>query len=158
MDQCRFESCRGYQIMSHHTKDKGDLGVSAVIFDLTRQGYSICLPLSEHLPFDLIMVSPPTFSTRRIQAKYRALKDGVIAVKQASTYSDSNGAHSTPTDLTSFDGYAIYCPDTSKVYYVPVIEVSDQTAFTLRVDPAKGNSQHVIRYAEMYETPERMFQ
>lgn len=40
--------------MKHHTKDKGDKGTGNVIADLLSKGIQICLPLSEHLPFDLI--------------------------------------------------------------------------------------------------------
>ena len=40
----------------HRTKDKGDLGVACVITDLMKAGIQVSLPLSEHLPFDLIAI------------------------------------------------------------------------------------------------------
>jgi hypothetical protein len=39
---------------SHHTKDKGDLGVLKAQLDLFEQGFAILVPLTEHCPFDLV--------------------------------------------------------------------------------------------------------
>ena len=38
----------------HHTKDKGDLGLTKIISDLTEKEFKVLLPISEHLPFDLV--------------------------------------------------------------------------------------------------------
>ena len=40
--------------MSHHTKNKGDLGVLKAQLNLFEQGFTICLPQTEHAPFDLV--------------------------------------------------------------------------------------------------------
>ena len=39
---------------SHHTKDKGDLGVLKAQVDLFEQGFAIFTPQTEHCPFDLV--------------------------------------------------------------------------------------------------------
>ena len=39
--------------MNHHTKNLGDIGVAQVIASLMKNGIQVCLPISEHLPFDL---------------------------------------------------------------------------------------------------------
>lgn len=44
--------------MSHQTKDKGDLAILMAIADLRRHGIITCLPISEHLPFDMVAVMP----------------------------------------------------------------------------------------------------
>ena len=56
--------------MEHHTKNKGDLAVAKTIADLTEKGYDIFLPLSEHLPIDLI--AHKSGEIYRIQVKHRA--------------------------------------------------------------------------------------
>jgi hypothetical protein len=38
---------------THHTKNKGDLGVLKACADLAQQGFLVLNPLSEHSPFDL---------------------------------------------------------------------------------------------------------
>jgi hypothetical protein len=103
---------------SHHTKDKGDLGVIMVMLDLVRNGIYVYFPLSEHQPSDLIAVNREG-KTARVQVKYRTLSsNGIIEVQFRSTYSDKNGHHMKPVDRTQFDCYAVYCPDNGKVYYV----------------------------------------
>src|SRR5688572_4944057 len=44
--------------MRHHTKDKGDIGLTSVMADLVRHDIQVALPISEHLPFDLVAVHP----------------------------------------------------------------------------------------------------
>jgi hypothetical protein len=55
--------------MRHKTKDKGDLGVAKTIPDLLNHQIRCCVPLSEHLPFDLIAVMPDFATLRRVQVK-----------------------------------------------------------------------------------------
>ena len=52
----------------HHTKNKGDLGVLKAQLDLFEQGFTVRVPLTEHLPFDLVAYKEGEF--RRVQVKY----------------------------------------------------------------------------------------
>ena len=103
----------------HHTKDKGDLAVAMVIADLAKQGITVCMPISEHLPFDLIAVSAD-YRIVRVQVKHCKLVGGISKLMLYSTYSDSSGKHKNFTDRSSFDAYAVYVPDVEKILYVPV--------------------------------------
>ena len=40
--------------VTHHTKQKGDLGVLKAQVDLFEQGFTILAPLTEHSPFNLV--------------------------------------------------------------------------------------------------------
>jgi hypothetical protein len=65
-------------MLSHHTKCKGDLGVLKAQLDLFEQGFTICVPQTEHAPFDLVAYRHGEF--RRVQVKYRALNaNGALA-------------------------------------------------------------------------------
>ena len=55
--------------MNHPTKNKGDIGVAQIIADLMKNGIQVCLPISEHLPFDLIAISPDGHFLKRVQVK-----------------------------------------------------------------------------------------
>ena len=61
--------------MRHHTKDKGDEGLGQVIADLMTSGVHVAVPLSEHLPFDLVAIDDGGVM-RRVQVRYRASADG----------------------------------------------------------------------------------
>jgi hypothetical protein len=67
-------------MMRHATKDKGDFAVARVIAHLLEHDIRVCLPLSEHLPFDLIAVMPDMRTLRRVQVKYR--KENVVGALQ----------------------------------------------------------------------------
>jgi hypothetical protein len=58
--------------MRHKTKDKGDLAVAKTIAHLLEYNIRCCLPLSEHLPFDLIAVMADMRTLRRVQVKFRS--------------------------------------------------------------------------------------
>jgi len=59
----------------HHTKDKGDEGLGQVIADLMTHGVRVAVPLSEHLPFDLIAIGEDG-AMRRVQVRYPCLSRG----------------------------------------------------------------------------------
>lgn len=101
---------------SHHTKDKGDLGLVKVICDMAEHRVGVYLPMSEHQPTDLVAIDKDG-RIARVQVKYRKLSaDGGIELYLRSIYSDSNGCHQKLVDRTQIDCYALYCPDNGKVY------------------------------------------
>jgi len=103
--------------LSHHTKSKGDLGVLKAQVDLFEQGFTICVPQTEHAPFDLVAYKNGEF--RRVQVKHRALnKNGVLDIKFVTCWADRHGIHSVPIDKGEIDLYCIYCPDTDRCYYL----------------------------------------
>jgi hypothetical protein len=144
--------------MRHHTKDKGDIGVGKVISDLISKGYQVCLPISEHLPFDLVAVSE-AMTIRRIQVKYREARNGAVEVTLRASYSDGSGVHTRFVDLDGFDAIAVYCPDVDEVYYVPVSCLhSVKAKLTLRITDPMNNQTKGIKKAKDYLDPCVVFQ
>lgn len=135
--------------MRHHTKDKGDKGTGHVIADLLSKEVQVCLPLSEHLPFDLIAVKPDG-TLMRVSVKYRTLKKGTVSVAFSSYYSDSQGFHAKAVDKSLIDLLAIYCPESKEVYYV--IPLQFDKSVTLRVEESKNNQTKGVNLAKDYLT------
>ncbi|MHB8897009.1 MAG: group I intron-associated PD-(D/E)XK endonuclease [Candidatus Geothermincolia bacterium] len=144
---------------SHHTKDKGDLGLGMVISDLMCHGIGVFIPLSEHQPYDLIAVREDgAFS--RVQVKYRKLRpNGSLTVEFISTHADIHGYHKTQVDRNQFDCYAIYCPDNRRVYYIRNDDVpcSSAKSVALRVFPPRNNQRRKVLMASQFESRERIF-
>src|SRR5688572_16021202 len=92
----RRERLSGNEVnVRHKTKDKGDLGVAKTIPHLLAHGIHCCVPLSEHLPFDLIAVMPDVTTLRRIQVKYRKIaRRGCIELNFRSNYYDAKRIYS----------------------------------------------------------------
>jgi hypothetical protein len=138
--------------MTHHTKDKGDLGVAKVHADLVGKGFTVLFPATEHAPFDLVAYAAGEF--HRLQVRYRSARAGAIKVQFRSMWTDRNGTHSTPTDKAAIDAVCIYCPQTDQCYYVQ--PANHRTSVTLRVAPS-GNGQQagVLDAAAFRELPRR---
>jgi len=132
---------------SHHTKDKGDLGVLKAQLDLFEQGFTICLPMTEHAPFDLVIYKNGEFL--RVQVKYRALtKDGALQVRFATCWADRNGTHSVPIDKDEIDLFCVYCPDTDQCYYFDPKQFRSNVS--LRVKTPKNRQSKRVNFAADY--------
>ena len=127
--------------MSHHTKTKGDLGVLKAQIDLFEQGFTICVPQTEHSPFDLVAYKSGEF--RRVQVKYRAIgRNGALEIRFATCWNDRRGTHITPIDKNEVDVFCIYCPDTDECYYLDPGKFG--SSVSLRVEtPKNGQAKHV---------------
>ncbi len=141
--------------MSHQTKDKGDLAVLMALADLRRHGIITCLPISEHLPFDMVAVMPDMTTLVRLQVKYRKTNTvGTIHLPFRSNYYDSKKIYSKHVDLSHLDSYAVYSPDTNQMYYIRIDELPEGAkAITLRLNPPKNHQKTRIWYAENFINP-----
>ena len=102
--------------MRHHTKDKADVAVAKVIADMSAKGYSMFIPISEHLPFDLVVYGKILL---RVQVKYRSagVSDRVLLdIRQR--WSDSNGSYSRNADKSEVDLYVLFCPEVDRCFYI----------------------------------------
>jgi hypothetical protein len=140
--------------LNHHTQDKGDKGAAYVIATLTSHGVKIALPLSEHLPFDLIAISPEG-KLAKVSVKYRTARKGVVEVALKSKWDARRGTKSKRWERGAVDGHAIYCPETETCYFVADRDLTTST-ITLRIkDP--GRKAANIRLAADYTDPMVMF-
>jgi len=90
--------------MKLKTSEKGDIGTTQVIADLTKKGYTIFVPaVTESLPFDIVAYKDGVF--KRIQCKYSS--DGTVCRgTQGKKYRDND-----------FEYYGIYLSDIDQVIY-----------------------------------------
>jgi hypothetical protein len=128
---------------SHHTKDKGDLGIAKAHADLVAQGYVVLFPATEHAAFDLAAYKAGAF--QRVQVKYRSSRTGVVSVQFRSVWADRNGTHMKPTDKSEIDIVCIYCPESDQCYYIRPSEHG--RAVSLRVVPSKNHQKQGVLLA-----------
>lgn len=143
--------------MAHLTKDKGDLAVAKAMAHLLGHGIRVCMPLSEHLPFDFIAVMPDMTTLKRVQVKYRALEKGYVPFSFRSNYYNSKRIYTVRVDLNHIDAYATFCPETDAVYYLRVNEIpANSTGINMRVAPPRNGQKKGIWLAENYLDPYRI--
>ena len=125
--------------MRQHTKDKGDEGLGQVIADLMTNGVQVAVPLSEHLPFDLIAINEQ-WTMRRVQVRYRASADASrLRCELLGSWADRNGNHKRAFDSTAIDVLAIYCPSPRTFVYLLADELPS-TGVHLRLSKARNRS------------------
>lgn len=106
--------------MSHHTKDKGDIGLTKVIADLVEKGLVISLPIHEHLHYDLIADSGKRLI--RIQVKYRSHNKDTKSINFncKTVHKGAKGENiQSFYKKDDFDLYAVYSPELKLCYYIP---------------------------------------
>ena len=119
--------------------------------DLFEQGFTICVPQTEHPPFDLVAYKNGEF--RRVQVKYRALgRDGALQVRFSTSWADRNGTHTIPVNKEEVDLYCVYCPDTDECYYLEPKRYRSNVS--LRVEaPKNGQAKRVNFAADFRRVP-----
>jgi hypothetical protein len=107
--------------MKLKTSEKGDIGTTQVIADLTKKGFTIFVPaVTESLPFDIVAYKDGVF--KRIQCKYSS--DGAVC----------RGTHGKKYRDDDFEYYGIYLSDIDQVIY-PSIKFRGAT---IAVTPRKS--------------------
>ena len=138
--------------MRHHTKDKGDEGLGQVIADLMTNGIQVAVPLSEHLPFDLIAIGEQG-GMRRVQVRYRASADAAqLRCRLGGWWADRHGNHHRAFDATAIDVLAIYCPCPRTFVYLLADELPPAHV-NLRLSKARNGQVKRTRDASEYRDP-----
>jgi hypothetical protein len=119
-------------VNTHHTKLKGDIAVSAVMFDLVKKGYIVSAPMSENAPYDLICDIGGNLL--RIQVKYR--KSGEIPYR--TSWADKNGTHTSKIDTSKIDYFALVNEDYTKICY----PLANMAGNTIRFEKPNSNSEY----------------
>ncbi len=136
--------------MDDHPKAKGDRSVLAVMLALHELDIPFLVPLGENTRYDLAL----EFDTRlvRVQCKTGRLRNGAVLFAACSCY----GHHRNPANARrdyagQVDHFAVYCPQTSGVYLIPIADLPNRVSGALRVTPPRNNQRRFIRFAADYE-------
>lgn len=135
------------EVNLHHTKAKADVGLAKVIADLMIKGCMPCIPLSEHQPYDLVVVLG-NGEIVKVQVKYARLKkNGTIDVKFRTSWTDKQGTHIKHYREQDFDYYAIYCPEKEQVLYIPNVFDCPKS---IRFNRPANNQNKNVKWANAY--------
>jgi hypothetical protein len=127
--------------------DKGDIGVSQVTADLTTKGFDILLPFSASLPYDMVIHKNSKFY--KVQVKYRENHKGYVDLELRRANSRGKQKRHKGIKADEVDLYAIFCPDTAKVYYIDPKICENHQTMRIRLDvPTKFRATKAVRYAK----------
>lgn len=116
-----------------------------VLAALISTGATVALPFGV-ARYDLVLDTEDGF--KRVQCKTGRLRDGVIKFNAYSVHR-VDGHYSRTGYAGTADLFGVYCPDTDKVYLLPVGDNKDQVY--LRVEKPRNNQKTSVRWAADYE-------
>ena len=111
----------GKLIVMEHPKDIGDRSALAVMRSpLQGIGHAVYVPFGENTRADFVIDDGTRLA--RVQCKTGRLRNGAVQFKTCSNYAHhSNPAIVVTRDyLGQIDYFAVYCPETSGIYLIPI--------------------------------------
>lgn len=135
-------------------KEMGERSEAIIIGRLVYSGYTVLKPFGENQRYDLV-IEDADRKFWRVQCKtaWISKDQSKIIFSACSNHYAYTWQKNTMTRRHyrgDADFFAVYSPDTDKVYLIAVDQVGI-TAVALRLTPAKNNNQHGIRLAKDYE-------
>jgi hypothetical protein len=132
----------------------GERSEAMITAKLLEVGYYVYTPFGDNLRCDLI-IEDGDGKFRCIQCKTGWVEHNgaYIAFKTASSYYHTRAgrtSHGRRDYRGQIDYFAVYCPDTEKVYLISVDDVVTANAM-LRLLPTKNNQEKGVRWAKDYE-------
>jgi hypothetical protein len=137
--------------LTPHPVDIGDRTEAIVIAALVRLGHRVLRPLSANQRYDLVLDLGGRFL--RAQCKTGRLRNGAIEFSVRSCRSNRNATFVRSYTGEEADVFLVHCPETDRIYAVPVGDSGALRTMSLRVAaPANGQSKG-IRWAADHELP-----
>jgi len=122
-----------------NSNDKGNLGYAMVIADVMKKGFFVFTPLADTTSVDMV-IGNSEMELKRVQVKYRTPNEkGSLEIHTSTVINGKRKA----TDLNIIDYWAIYCPNTEKVYYVSSEFMCGRKMLSLRIDESRRVSSGV---------------
>lgn len=141
-----------------NTSSRGLIGHTAVLNELVRKGKEVLMPWGDHRRYDLAFVEPLGVSGGmkliRVQCKVARLsKDGGYLLFNAFSVTIRVGGktHLKKGYQDDIEYFAVYSPDTEKIYMVPVEDVAYTGETRLRLKPSRNGQKQGVRWAKDYE-------
>jgi hypothetical protein len=134
-----------------NTKRKGNVGEAKVIADLLEQDVEVAIPFGDNLPFDLNAIGPD-LRLWKVQVKFARAYQGAIRVKNWRQSENTRRRCERMYTFVQVDVFAVYCPDTDLVYYVPQEEIGASATFHLRMTPTKNQQQIGVHWHQDYRS------
>jgi hypothetical protein len=133
-----------------HPKDVGDRSTLAIMLALRAEGLAVFIPFGENTRADLVI--DDGVKLERVQCKTGRLRKGAVKWDVCSNYAH----HANPKVVRrhyqhDVDYFAVYCPQTSGVYLIPIGDLEVRRGGSLRVDPPRNGQRKLIRFAKPYE-------
>jgi hypothetical protein len=131
-----------------NTKRISNIGVSMVATYLLKKEYAVLLPWGDDERYDIVAEKNGKFI--RIQVKTCSIIKGVIRISLSSSHRKNGKCVHHKYNSHQIDKFWVYCPNTDKLYNIPMKDVEKQKQIQLRVIASKKKFLN-IRLASDYQ-------
>jgi hypothetical protein len=129
-----------------NTKDVGERSEAMVLAALLKAGKTVLQPFGDNQRYDLVVEEAGKFT--RIQVKTARRVKGILSIPTCSTYAHRGRPRRDYRGQA--DLFMAYCPDTDKVYRIPV-ELVGRTHVYLRLEAPRNGQSKRVRWAKDFE-------
>ncbi len=113
-------------------------------------GLGVLVPFGENTRYDLVIDDGTSLS--KVQCKTGRLRSGAVRWSVCSNYGHHRNPKAVRRDYHGeVDFFGVYCPETERVYLVPIAELPVRRQGSLRVESAKNSQRKFVRPASEYE-------
>jgi hypothetical protein len=130
-----------------NTKDKGNISELRVLTYLAESGFVVSIPYGDNCAYDLIVDNGNRLI--RIQVKTGRLRNGTIVFNTSRTIRNRGNNFVVKGYENEVDTFAIYCPETGQVYFMPVDQCANSSQ-VLRIYTPKNGQEKNIKWAQDY--------
>lgn len=151
--------CRKQNLVTTQTKakpaDAGATGEAAIIYDLTKRGHAVYVPLAGHCAADLVSCKGASPAIRW-QIKLRSAREGAsVALALHSIHPRAGGYDKSPIDRERIDAFAIFNPVTEQVFYLSTDDIPIG-AKSISINTSANPSANAKYLASDYRDPNRI--
>jgi hypothetical protein len=134
-----------------NTSRKGEITESMILARLVQLGHECLIPWGHDHRYDIAIDDDGKLVRIQCKTAHYNEEQGCLEFNTAITYARVGGKpHIRKGYRGEADYFAVYSPDTEKIYLVPVDDVPITEA-KLRLNPSKNNQQKGVRWAKDYE-------
>ena len=133
-----------------NSNEKGNVAELKIAAAAAGLGIPVLRPMTEHGRYDLVFEVGGRLL--RVQSKWGAVKDGIVAVRVGGSYhSPTRGYVLSTYDPSEIDLLAIYAGGIDKCFAVPIEKIAGLRSLHLRLDPPRNAQRGAINWASDYE-------
>lgn len=132
-----------------NTNEKGGLGESRLIYEFTKKGWKVSLPLGHDAAYDMVVDDGEHL--HRVQVKSVESSDDVVLVRTERTYTSGERIVTRRYSKSDFDLLGVFDRRGDKCYLIPVWMVADKSCISLRLTAPKNNQKKGILLADDFE-------
>ena len=134
--------------MELSSSQKGGLAELKVAAEAADLGFGILRPATEGLRYDLVLDVGGTLL--RVQVKWATLKGLVVSIPLRTSRHTPGGYVRTQYSTAEIDGFAAYCRELDRCFFLPIAQFLGRTNVHLRLGPTRNGQLRGVKMADDY--------